>query len=314
MMAPHQRDPPGAHTHGLGKSQLRLAFALTIAILAIETLAALASHSVALLADAAHILTDVIALGFAWFAVVQASRPADTRRSFGYQRVGILAAMFNGALLLVVVLGVVYEAVQRLRHPEPVQGALVIGAAAVAIAVNVFIALRLRDAGNSLNVRAVMLHVIGDLAASAGVVIGGFIILTTHWYPADPILSLGIAVLVSWSAIQLLRDAGSILLEATPAGIDLEELRAEIVSVPKVSSVHDLHVWALGSEDLVLSCHVVVTESSMDAAEHLVRDVEARICDRFGIRHTTIQAESCCPCEEDCAAGIEPHNLSLIHI
>jgi len=296
------------HAHGMGESQLRMAFLLTVVILGIEAVAGVVSHSVALLADAGHILTDVVALGFAWFAVVQAGRPADSNRTFGYKRVGILAAMFNGAMLLVVVLGVGYEAIVRLQHPEPIQGGLVIVAALVAIAVNLFIAFKLSGAGKNLNIRAAMLHVVGDLAASAGVVVAGIVILTTHWSPADPILSLGIALLISWSAVRLLRDASGILMEGTPAGIDLDEIRAEIAGTPNLTSVHDLHVWSLGSEDLVLSCHVVVAETSMDAAEHLIRDVETRVCDRFSINHTTIQAESCCPCEEDCETGVDVHN------
>lgn len=310
----HDHSAATGHTHGMGETQLRLAFFLTAGILGIETVAALISHSVALLADAGHILTDVIALGFAWFAVIQAGRPADRKRTFGYKRVGILAAMFNGAMLLIVVLGVGYEAVVRLQHPEPVQGGLVVVAALVAIGVNVFIAFKLSGAGKNLNIRAAMLHVVGDLAASVGVVVAGVVILTTHWLPADPILSLGIALLISWSAIRLLRDASGILLEGTPAGIDLDQIRAEIVRTPNLSSVHDLHVWSLGSEDLVLSCHVVVTESSMDVTEHLIRDVEARVCDKFGIKHSTIQAESCCPCAEDCETGADVHNHPHTHL
>ncbi|MHB8510171.1 MAG: cation diffusion facilitator family transporter [Candidatus Dormibacteria bacterium] len=300
----------GAHDHsrGMGESQLRMAFLMTVGILGIEAVAGVVSHSVALLADAGHILTDVVALGFAWFAVIQARRPADRDRTFGYKRVGILAAMFNGAMLLAVVLGVGYEAIVRLQHPEPIQGGLVIVAALVAIAVNLFIAFRLSGAGKNLNIRAAMLHVVGDLAASVGVVLAGIVVLTTHWSPADPILSLGIALLISWSAVRLLRDASAILLEGAPEGLDLDEIRAEIVRTPNLSSVHDLHVWSLGSEELVLSCHVVVTESSMDVTEHLIRDVEARVCDRFGIRHITIQAESCCPCAEDCESGGSLHN------
>jgi cobalt-zinc-cadmium efflux system protein len=312
MTAPAAHRGPTAH--GMAERRLRVAFALTVAILGVEVVAGFISHSVALLADAGHILTDVVALGFAWFAVVQARRPTDSRRTFGYQRVGILAAMFNGAMLLLVVGGVIYGAIVRLGHPQPVEGGLLIVAALVAIAVNLFIALRLSGAAHDLNIRAAVLHVVGDLAASAGVVVAGVVILTTRWSSADPVVSIGIAALIGWSAIRLLRDASSILLEATPAGVDLEEIKAEIMRTPNLASVHDLHVWSLGSEELLLSCHVVVTESSMDVTEHLIRDVEARVCDRFGIKHTTIQAESCCPCADDCESGGELHNHPHTHL
>src|SRR6202163_3917191 len=279
-------------------SVLKLALALTCAVLAIELIGGLASHSLALLADAGHVLTDVFALGLAWFAVVQASRPADARRSYGYHRVSILAALVNAVTLIVIVIAIAYEAVRRLAHPEPVQGGVVIVAALVGIAVNTFVAFRLRGESHSLNVRAAMLHVVGDIGASVGVVVAGVVILLTRWLYIDPLLSLGIAVLIAFGAWRIVRETVNLLMEGTPAEIDLAVVASEITGTELVTSMHDLHVWALSSDEVALSCHVVVGDCELREAEHVVRDLEGRLCGKFAIGHTTIQVESCHPCGE----------------
>ena len=298
-----------AERHDLTGGRLRLAFLLTLAILVVEALAGLASHSLALLSDAGHILTDAFALGLAWFAVEQARRPSDSRRTYGYHRAGILAALVNGATLILVVAGITFEAVRRLRHPEPIQGELVIVAALVAVAVNSFIALSLRHAGHDLNVRAALFHVVGDVAASAGVMIAGALILLTGWLPIDPLLSLAIAALIAYGAWSVVRRTVHILLEGTPQGLDLEAVRREIEQFEGVRSVHDLHVWSLSSDTTVLSCHVVVEDELLSEAEHRMRGLEIKLCRQFGIGHTTIQLESCHPCVEegDHTAGVHNH-------
>lgn len=292
------------HHHELTGGRLRLAFLLTLLILVVEVAAGVVSHSLALLSDAGHILTDSIALALAWFAVEQARRPADSRRTYGYQRVGILTALLNGATLIVIVAAIAFEAVQRLRHPQPVQGGIVIAAAAAAIAVNGFIGLSLRGAGDDLNVRAALLHVVGDLAASLGVVAAGAVILLTGWLPADPLLSLAIAALIAYGAWGVVQSTVHILLEGTPSGIDLAAVRREMEAYQGVVSVHDLHVWSLSSDAPVLSGHIVVSDRLMSDAEHRMRGLKERLNRRFGISHTTIQLESCHPCPGDCA---EPH-------
>jgi cobalt-zinc-cadmium efflux system protein len=279
-------------------STLKLALALTLLILLVEVAGGLLSHSLALLSDAGHVLTDVFALGLAWFAVEQAHRPADTRRSYGYQRVSILAALVNSVVLVVIVLAIAFEAVRRLAAPQPVQGGVVIVAALAGIAINAFVILGLRGHGRNLNLRAALLHVTGDVAASAGVVIAGVVILLTGWLYIDPLLSIAIAALIAWSAWRIIRETLNLLMEGTPREIDLAAVTAEIDRTPHVDSVHDLHVWALSSEELALSCHVVVGDLELGDAEHVVRDLEGRLCDRFAIGHTTIQVESCHPCGE----------------
>ena len=288
------------HDHAeLTGSTLKQAFFLTAVILVVEAVAGVFSHSLALLADAGHILTDVVALGLAWFAVEQAKRPADSRRTYGYHRVGILTAMVNGATLIVIVVAVAYEAVRRFAHPEPVQGGLVIVSALVAILVNTFITFRLKGEGDehqNLNIQAALLHVVGDLAASVGVIIAGVVILATGWLYADPLISLAITGLIAWGAIKIVLDTGNILLEGVPKGIDLPAIQSTIAGTVGVDSLHDLHVWALSPENLALSCHVVVSEERLSEGEHLVRRLEMALCESYGVGHTTIQVEACHQC------------------
>jgi cobalt-zinc-cadmium efflux system protein len=296
---------------------LRRALVLTVVVLLVELGGGLASHSLALLSDAGHVLTDVFALGLAWFAIEQSRRPADRRRSYGYQRVSILAALVNAVTLIVIVLAIGYEAVRRLMAPEPVQGWIVILAALVGIAVNTYVILGLRGGTHSLNIRAAFLHVAGDIGASIGVVLAGVVILLTGWLYIDPLLSLGIAVLIAYGAWGIVRETVNLLMEGTPTEIDLGQVTREITGTARVTGLHDLHVWALSSEETALSAHVVVGECPLSDAEHLVRDLEQRLCARFDIGHTTIQVESCHPCgeiEHGTGAHNHPHDHSHEHM
>jgi len=279
-------------------ARLRLGLALTLAILVIELAGGLLSHSLALLSDAGHVLTDVFALGLAWFAVEQSKRPADQRRTYGYHRVGILAALLNAVTLIVIALAIGFEAVRRIMDPAPVQGGVVIATALVAIAINAFVILTLRGDGVNLNLRAAMLHVTGDVAASAGVVIAGAVILLTGWLYIDPILSLAIAAFIAYGAWGIVRETVNLLMEGTPHEVNLAAVTAEISATKLVTGIHDLHVWALSSDEMALSCHIVIADTSLGDAEHVVRDLESKLCDRFAIGHTTIQVESCHPCGE----------------
>src|SRR6267378_2118101 len=292
---------------------LKRALALTCIVLAVEFAGGLASHTLAVLSDAGHVLTDVFALGLAWFAIEQAKRPADKRRSYGYQRVTILAALVNSVALIVIVIAIAIEAVHRLANPEPVQGAVVVVAALVGIAINAYVALGLHGQGRDLNMRAAVLHVTGDIGASVGVVVAGAIILLTGWLYIDPILSLGIAALIAYGAWRIVRETVNLLLEGTPSEIDLGAVTREITSTEHVTSMHDLHVWALSSEEMALSVHVVLEECPLGDAEHVVRDLETRLCGRFDIGHTTIQVESCHPCGE-IHHGAGEHNHPHEHV
>lgn len=277
---------------------LKVALGLTVVVLIVELAGGLASHSLALMADAGHVLVDVFALGLAWFAVVQARRPADVKRSYGYQRAGILAALVNAGVLVLVVIAIAYEAGRRIVSPEPVSGGIVIIAALIGGAINAYVVFGLRGHAHNLNLRAAMLHVMGDVGAAVGIVIAGTVILLTGWTYIDPLLSLGIAVLIGIGALRIVREAVNLLLEGTPREIDLDAVTGEIKRTNRVTSMHDLHVWALSSEETALSVHVVLEDCPLAEAEHVVRDLEARLCERFDIGHTTIQVESCHPCGE----------------
>ena len=259
---------------------LKVALALTVLVLLVEVTGGLAARSLALLSDAGHVLTDVFALGLALFALEQSKRQGDPRRTYGYQRAGILAALVNSAVLIVIVLG---------------------------IAINVFVLVMLRRHATNLNLRAAVLHVTGDVGASIGVVVAGVVILLTGWTYIDALLSLAIACLIAYGAVSIVREAVNLLMEGTPAGIDLGAVTAEINRTQHVTGVHDLHVWALSSETTALSMHVVVDDIPLGDAEHLVRNLEHKLCDRFGIGHTTIQVESCHPCG-DIFHGAGEHN------
>jgi cobalt-zinc-cadmium efflux system protein len=290
-----------APARGMTRSKLRTAFLLTIVILLVELAAGLLSHSLALLSDAGHLLTDVVALGLAWFAAAQAERPADARNTFGYHRTGILAAQVNAATLIVIVVAIAYEAVRRLQHPETVTPWLMLAAAAVGIAINLFIGLGLRGEGSeNLNVRAAMLHVFGDVGASVAVIAGGVVILLTGWYPADPLISLFIAALIAKGAWGILRESADILMEATPRNVNVAQLVRDLVKVPGVSDVHDLHIWSIAGGMHALSAHVQVNDRPLSACDALLDTLNRLLQDRYHIAHTTIQFE---------CAGCSPNDL-----
>lgn len=281
------------HAHATSRSALRLGFLLTIGILLVEVAAGLASHSLALLSDAGHILTDAAALGLAWFAAAQAERPADDRRTYGYHRIGILTALLNGATLVLVTVGIGYEAIQRLQRPEPVLPQLMIPAAALAVLANVGIGLGLhRSAGESLNARAALLHVVGDVGASLAVIAGAVAIALTGALWIDPALSLLIAALIAVGSVRVIREALNILLEATPHGVRVEDLVKDMAAVPGVRSVHDLHVWTITSGVRALSCHAVIDDLPPSGSAPILDRLSALLCERYGIGHTTIQFES----------------------
>jgi cobalt-zinc-cadmium efflux system protein len=287
------------HTHGHGqghtaqRSALRLGFLLTLGILVVEVVAGFAAHSLALLSDAGHVLTDALALGLAWFAVAQAERPADARRTFGYHRVGILTALLNGATLALITVGIAFEAVRRLQHPSAVEPAIMIPAAALAIVANVAIGLRLhRSAGESLNARAALLHVVGDVGASAAVIAGAIAILVTGATWIDPALSLLIAAVIALGAVRVVREALNILLEATPRGLSMDQLVRDMTARPGVYGVHDLHVWTISSGVQALSSHVVIADLPPSGSAPILDDLSAMLRDRYGIAHTTLQFES----------------------
>jgi cobalt-zinc-cadmium efflux system protein len=289
---------------------LRTATLLTLVVLAVELAAGVVSHSVALLADAGHVLTDLIALSLAWFATVQQERPADGRRTYGYHRTGIVTALLNAVLLIVVILWIAYEAAQRLRHPAQVTPWIMVAGAAIGIVVNVYIGLGLRGHGKAnLNIRAAALHVFGDVAASAAVIVTAGVIAVTRWTPADPLLSLAIAALIGWGAWDVVRQALDVLMEAAPRDVDAAELVRDLMRDAHVQDVHDLHIWSIADGMRLLSAHIQVdADYPLSACDGLRRSLGALLRERYGIAHATLQME-CAPCAESplyCAIGPQP--------
>ena len=279
------------HTHGMAKQTLRLAFFLSLIILAAELGGGIISHSLALLSDAGHVFTDIFALGLAWFATAQAERPANAAKTFGYHRVGILAALINAFTLIVIAAWIVFEAVQRFQHPEPIQPLIMFVSAAIGIAVNLYIGFGLRKEEGNLNVRAAALHVFGDVGASVGVIVAGLVILLTGWMPIDPLLSIGIAVLIAFGAWSILRETADILLESTPKEINLSALVDDMKRIPEVKNVHDLHVWSITSGMYALSAHVQTTNLPLKECGPVLQRLEGMLHDRYRIGHSTLQFE-----------------------
>ncbi len=289
------------HTHGMAKQSLRLAFFLTMLILVAELVGGFLANSLALLSDAGHVVTDIFALGLAWFAVVQAERPANARKTFGYHRVGILAALANAVTLILIAVVILIEAVQRFQHPERVQPLIMFLSAGIGIAVNLYIGFGLRKEGDNLNVRAAMLHVFGDVAASAGVIIAGIIILTTGWTLADPLLSVGIAVLIAVGAWRILRETTDILLEAVPKGLSMSDLVGDMRKIEGIEDVHDLHVWCITNDRYALSCHAIIEDVLQSKSATILQSMNKMLSEQYHIGHATIQFE-CPPHEEPCCS------------
>ncbi len=279
------------HTHGLAKNGLRLAFFLTILILLAELIGGVLSSSLALLSDAGHAVTDIFALGLAWFAAAQAERPADASKTFGYHRVGILAALLNAVSLIVIALVILWEAVQRFQHPEPIQPFYMFLTSAIGITINLYIGFGLRREGHNLNTRAAMLHVFGDVGASAAVIVAALTILLTGWTVVDPILSVGVAFLIAIGAVRVLRETTDILLEAVPRGVSVPQLVADMRKTTGVRDVHDLHVWSISGEMSALSCHVLIDDLRPSDSDSILRSLNILLIEKYQIAHSTIQFE-----------------------
>jgi cobalt-zinc-cadmium efflux system protein len=279
------------HTHGMARNSLRLAFFLTLIILIAELVGGLLANSLALLSDAGHVVTDIFALGLAWFATIQAEKPANARKTFGYHRVGILAAMVNAVTLIVIAFAILLEAIQRFQHPEPVQPLIMFLAAGIGIIINLFIGFGLLKEANNLNVHAAMLHVFGDVGASAGVIVAGIIILLTGWTIVDPLLSVGIAVLIAVGAWRILRETTDILMEAVPRGLSMQNLVKDMRSVEGVQDVHDLHVWSITSNMYALSCHAIISDLPTSGSSAILKSLNTMLSEKYHIGHATIQFE-----------------------
>jgi cobalt-zinc-cadmium efflux system protein len=268
------------------------AVTLTLAFVIVEALFGWFAHSLALLSDAGHNLADAAALGFSWYALWIANKPSHQGMTFGYHRVGVFAALANALSLVLIAALIGWEAIARIRQPEAANGVVMIGVAAVAIVVNLMIGLWLHSGSkNDLNIRSAYLHMLGDAVSAFGVVIAGVLVAATNTRLADPVVSLLIAVLILYSSYGVLIESATVLLEGTPAGLDMTAVIGAIKSVGGVLDVHDLHVWMVGPGVVACSCHIVVNEQSVREGQQVLRAVVHDIEHRFHITHTTVQVE-----------------------
>ncbi len=256
----------------------------------VEFAGGILANSLALLADAAHMLTDVAAIALALLALRFASRPATQRKTFGFYRMEILAALVNGVVLIVLCFFIIREAWFRFLDPVEVGGTIMLSVASAGFTVNLIMAFLLhRSAGESLNLRGAYLHVLGDLLASVGTITAAVVILTTGWTVADPLISVVVAVLILISSYKLIRESVDILLEAVPSHLDLVEIRQAMEAVPGVQLVHDLHVWTVTSGYFAMSGHAIVDD--LQKSRDILERIHHLMHEEFGIRHVTVQIE-----------------------
>src|SRR5208337_4754573 len=281
------------HAHGAGSPTrvLKISLAVTLAYIGLLVVAGVRAHSLALLSEAGHNLSDFLALALSLVAVYFQSRPASSTKTYGYHRAGVLVALVNASSLVAVAFFIFYEAFRRLQHPEHVQASVMMWVAAAGVVMNGGIPLLLYRAGGDVNIRSALLHELGDTLSTAAVIAGGWAILITRNYWIDSALSIGIGALILWSGFGIVRETLNILLEGTPRGMKLEKIESAIRSVEGVNGVHDLHVWSIGSETHALSCHISIADIPPSVSERILREVKERLLHDFRIDHTTIQFE-----------------------
>jgi len=266
---------------------------LTLAFAVVEAVGGWFSGSLALLGDAGHMLSDAAALGLAWLGAWIASRPPSHRHTYGFVRAEVIVALINGVAMLLVVLAIGAEAIQRLRVPQPVQGGQVMLIALLGLLVNVAVAWQLGKQGRNLNTRAALLHVMGDMLGSVAALLAGAVVYFTGWTPIDPLLSLFIVALILYSTISLLREALHVLMEGVPFGLELEAVAREMAAQQEVASVHDVHIWTLSSGSVALSAHVVMPD--LLAWPRVLAAMREMLHERFDIDHITLQPELLAP-------------------
>jgi cobalt-zinc-cadmium efflux system protein len=293
-----------------------LSISITAVFVIGEVIAGYFSHSLALLSDAGHNFADALALFFAWYGVWIARKPSTQQHTFGYHRVGILAALVNAVSLVVIALLIFWEAAGRLGNPRAVHSVPMIVLALVAIAMNTAISLWLRgDAAHDLNVRSAYLHMVGDAISAVGVVIAGVLIAFTGTSLADSIVSILIGILILWSSWGILQESVNVLLESIPKGMDMNAVKQTIANVPGVLAAHDLHVWTIGSGIIACSCHITVGEQSIRSGQDVLRAVNEELEARFGISHSTVQVEveGCDPDDMYCIARAIKRESAVRH-
>lgn len=294
------------HGNRLIENRLTFALGITVIIFIMELVGGFISNSLALKSDAGHLFGDMMALGLSLLAVKISKLPPSSKRTYGYHRSEVLAAIVNGTTLLFLAGYIFYEAYGRLLKPEPIKSLLMLVVAVIGFVANLYVLFKLRGhASDNLNVRAAFLHVMGDMLASVGVVAGGAVMLLTGNYIADPLISFLVGIIILVGAAGVIREGINILLEGVPQHIDYRELKKEMENIDGVISVHDLHVWTISSSRLALSAHLTVPQHSSHLAQKVLQDANGLIKNRFRINHVTLQVECECCQEEDCGCKVD---------
>jgi cobalt-zinc-cadmium efflux system protein len=292
---------------GVTSKVLRISLVVTLVYIILLVIAGVRAHSLALLSEAGHNLSDFFALLLSWGAVYLQGRSPNARKTFGYHRAGVLAAFINGLTLVLIAFYIWYEAFRRLLNPVEVHAGLMIWVAAAGVIMNGAIALLLLRGHRDINMRSAIVHEIGDTLSTGAVIAGGVAIAVTGQRWIDPALSVGIGVMILWSSIGIIRESLNILLEGIPSGMELERIEASIRAIPGVNDVHDLHVWSIGSDTHSLSCHVSIADMRASESEGLLRLVRDELSSRYHIHHTTIQFEyASCEVAHGCVIPASP--------
>ena len=299
-----------AHSHGGAGAQkvLRISLGVTAAYIVLLVVAGIRAHSLALISEAGHNLSDFFALLLSLGAVHLQTRPPSATKTFGWHRAGVLAALVNALSLVAVSAFIFYDAFIRIINPVAVHADVMIKVAAVGVVMNGLIALLLYRSGGDVNLRSVLLHEIGDTLSTAAVIVGGWVILVSGQYWIDSALSFAIGILILWSALGIGKETLNILLEGTPRGLELKQVEAAMRTIPGVNDVHDLHVWSIGSETHALSAHIAIADIPPSVSERILQDVRTCLHEQFQIVHTTIQFEhAICEVAHGCVIPVEEH-------
>lgn len=289
----HSHSHSHGHAHGRLRSDwvVKIALVVTLALVVVEFITGHLAHSLALISDGWHNLTDLPTLVLAWIALYFERKPPDHQRTWGYQRAGVLAAFVNALLLLAVAVLICYEGYQRILSPQPIAARAMLVVGVIAFVVNGSISLLLASGRHDLNLRAVFIHNLGDALSNLALIAAAWLIATTGRSLIDPLIAFLIAGMIVWTALGVVTESTNILLESLPMGMDLEEVANAILEIPGVREVHDIHIWSLGSQSHALSCHVHVLDMPTSECERIGQRVRDILASDFGIKHSTLQFE-----------------------
>jgi cobalt-zinc-cadmium efflux system protein len=310
----HDHSHGHSHSHfdigNLDNISMKLKISTLVTLLFVVTgiIAGIYSNSLALISDAAHNFTDSLALILALFSVWLQKRPASSTKTYGYHRAGILAAFINSSSLLLIAAIIFYEAIERMFKPNPVETGLMLVVAITGLMVNAGIGWALhRESKHDITIRSAYIHMIGDAAGTVGIIIGSIIISYTNYWVIDPLISIGIGLLVLWTSWDVLKETVNLLLEGTPKGIDVDAVSGAIQSTPGVRAIHHMHIWGIASQMTALSCHIQVDDVALSHTHKLLLDINNMLKERFRIEHATIQLETMCAEDEveNCKPGQE---------